>query len=49
MKLSVQILPGSEITRQVENNTFKSLMIATAIYEILHLYRRALFLDRCFL
>ena len=32
-----------------KHNTFKSLMIAKAIYEILHVeYRRASFLERCF-
>ena len=34
MELRVQILPGTETTSQVGNNTFKSLMIAKAIYEI---------------
>ena len=49
MELRVQILPGSKVTWQVGNNTFKSLMIEKAIYEILHVkYRRAPFLDRCF-
>ena len=48
MELRVQILTGSEVTWQI-NNTFKSLMIAKAIYEILHVeYYRAPFLDRCF-
>ena len=34
MELRVQILPGAEVTSQIGNNIFKSLMIAKAIYEI---------------
>ena len=34
MELRVQILPCAEVTSQMGNNTFKSLMIAKAIYEI---------------
>ena len=34
--IEVQILPDSEVTWQTGNNTFKSLMIAKAMYEILH-------------
>ena len=49
MELRVQILPGSEVTWKIGNNTLKSLVIATAIYEILRVeFRRAPFLDRCF-
>ena len=49
MELRVQILPGSDVTWQIGNNTFKSLMMAKAIYEILHVkYHRAPFLDCCF-
>ena len=49
MYLKVQMLPDSEVTWQIENNTVKSLMIAKPIYEILHVeYRRTSFLDRCF-
>ena len=41
MELSVQIWPGSEVTRQIGKNTFKSLIIAKTI-------PRAPFFDRCF-
>ena len=49
MELRVHIFPGLEVTLQIGYNTFKSLMIAKAIYKILHVeYGRASLLDRCF-
>ena len=49
MELRIEILPGSEVTWQIRNNTFKSLMLEKSIYEILHVeYRRAPFLDHRF-
>ena len=48
MEVTVQIFPGSEVAWQIENYTFKSLMTAKSIYEIMHaeyckIYRSTIF------
>ena len=49
MELSVQISPGSEVSCQIGNSAYKSLITAKTIHEILRVeYSRAPFLKQCF-